>query len=213
MSLTKEKFILKLSLRLKDLDTSDIEKACEFYSKMIDDRVDDGMSKEEAIEALGPMDYIEASIRDNIRNNASFTHICNNDTLDDILPIKEKRELNGSVLILLILSFPIWFSLIVLALALALAIFIGIWAVVCSSYIANAALGVGGLATLLSGFGFLFTGNFSPAVLAISEALLLIGAGLVLFVALKYITRLGLWATRGFTGFLRGILFGGINNA
>ncbi len=217
--MTKEKFILKLSLRLKDLASDDIERACEFYSEMISDRMEDGMSEEEAVEALGSLDYIEAEIREALRGDKDFSdnrvvnNSANNETINEAKGSSSKRELKPFEIVLLILGFPLWFPLLISLAMVVLALYIAIWAVVGSSYIANLALGIGGLSALSAGFGFLFTANFSPAGLSIAEALMLIGGAIILFIALKYITKLGIKLTKSLTEVLRGALLGGRRNA
>ena len=211
--MNKEKFILKLSQRLKDLDDEDTIKACEFYSEMISDRMEEGLKEEEAVEALGSIDFIESEIRGAIRNDSELPIIDSNEELKPMEPSKMKQELKGYQLALLILGFPLWFPLIITALSVALALYVVIWGVVASSYIANVALGISGISLLVAGFGFLFTANLSPAILSIGEALLAIGLAVLLFIGLKYITRLGIKLTKELTVLLRGILFGGKKNA
>ena len=47
--MNKEEFLNSLRKRLKGLPNNEIEERISFYSEMIDDRVEEGMSEEEAI--------------------------------------------------------------------------------------------------------------------------------------------------------------------
>ena len=51
--MTKIEFILSLSRALQGLPQSDVTERLEFYNEMIDDRIEDGLSEEEAVAAIG----------------------------------------------------------------------------------------------------------------------------------------------------------------
>ena len=54
----KTTFLSKLEKRLKSLPEEDMQKTLEYYREMIDDRVEDGLSEEEAIADIGPIEEI-----------------------------------------------------------------------------------------------------------------------------------------------------------
>lgn len=49
----KEEFLAELAAELRDLSKEDIARSLEYYSEMIDERVEDGMSVEDAVAGLG----------------------------------------------------------------------------------------------------------------------------------------------------------------
>ena len=51
--MTKQEFIIKLTLELHGLPKADIEERVGFYSEMIDDRIEAGLSEEEAVADIG----------------------------------------------------------------------------------------------------------------------------------------------------------------
>ncbi len=59
----KAEFLALLRERLADFSNEDAEKSAAFYSEMIDDRMEEGMTEEEAVAALGNLDDIVRSIR------------------------------------------------------------------------------------------------------------------------------------------------------
>lgn len=59
----KAEFLALLRERLADFSNEDAEKSAAFYSEMIDDRMEEGMTEEEAVAALGSLDDIVRSIR------------------------------------------------------------------------------------------------------------------------------------------------------
>ncbi len=59
----KAEFLALLRERLADFSNEDAEKSAAFYSEMIDDRMEEGMTEEEAVAALVNLDDIVRSIR------------------------------------------------------------------------------------------------------------------------------------------------------
>ena len=58
----KEEFLEELRNRLNGLPQKDIDERVSFYSEMIDDRVEDGMTEEEAINNIGGIDEVVKQI-------------------------------------------------------------------------------------------------------------------------------------------------------
>ena len=61
--MSKYEFLAEVQKRLSGMDRDDIKRSLDFYSEMIDDRVEEGLTEEEAVKALGPIDDIVAAIR------------------------------------------------------------------------------------------------------------------------------------------------------
>ena len=60
--MNKISFILRLHERLEGLPQEDIEERLMFYSEMIDDRMEDGLSEEDAVASVGSIDEIVTEI-------------------------------------------------------------------------------------------------------------------------------------------------------
>lgn len=60
--MTKIEFLTALAARLSGIPADDRQKSLEYYAEMIDDRIDDGLSEEEAVNAVGSMDAIVEEI-------------------------------------------------------------------------------------------------------------------------------------------------------
>ena len=56
--MTKLKFLLSLHDKLSDLPQNEVEERLSFYSEMIEDRMEEGVSEEEAVSARGSVDEI-----------------------------------------------------------------------------------------------------------------------------------------------------------
>lgn len=148
--MNKQEFLAKLRRGLRGLPSKEKEEHLAFYGEMIDDRIEDGLSEEAAVAAIGKEDAIAAQIK-------------------DTTPRKKK---NAGVIVLLILGFPVWGSLLIAAAAVVFSLYIALWVVLASLWVAFAALigfALGGVVggTILSCYGNAPTG------------LALIGLGLV----------------------------------
>ena len=60
--MTKIKFLLELSEKLSGLPQQDIEERLMFYSEMIEDRMEEGFSEEDAVAAIGSVEDVIAQI-------------------------------------------------------------------------------------------------------------------------------------------------------
>ena len=64
--MNKEKFLDELRNRLSGLPQEDIEERIAFYEEMIDDRMEDGVSEEEAVSRIGSVENIARQIMSEI---------------------------------------------------------------------------------------------------------------------------------------------------
>ena len=64
--MNKQQFIDEIRRRMEGLPQEEVEQSIEYYSEMIDDRIEDGMAEEEAVEAVGSVDDAVKEILENI---------------------------------------------------------------------------------------------------------------------------------------------------
>ena len=111
--MTKIKFVLELRDRLSGLPREDIEERLEFYSEMIDDRMEEGLSEEEAVAAIGSVDEIASQII----VKTPLVKVAKE-------KIKSKRKLRTWEIVLLALGSPIWLSLLIVAFSVIISVFV-----------------------------------------------------------------------------------------
>ena len=58
----KQAFLDELRERLTGLPQEDIDERLDFYAEMIDDRVEEGLTEEEAVAAIGTVEEVFAQI-------------------------------------------------------------------------------------------------------------------------------------------------------
>ena len=169
--MTKQKFQIALTHALTGLPEEDILRTVEYYSEMIEDRMEDGIPEDEAVAAVGTVEEIATQVLSEV----SLPKLIKN-------KFKPKRKLSGWEITLLILGFPLWFPLLIVAGAVLLSVYVSIWAVIISLYATDLALACSALELLASSVVMLATGYYAFAVLALGAALLL--AGLSIFMLL-----------------------------
>ena len=60
--MTKNEFLSSLSQTLAELPEQDVAQSLAYYSEMIDDYMENGMTEEEAVETLGSVEEVSAQI-------------------------------------------------------------------------------------------------------------------------------------------------------
>ena len=196
----KAEFLKELEKRLNGLPKSDIDERVSFYSEMIDDRVEDGKTEEEAIDDLGGIDTVVNQI-------AAETPMLN--LVKE--RIKPKRGLRGFEIAMLIAGFPLWFPLLLVFFVLVFVFFILLWVLVIVTYSAEIGLiGLGALATIKSVFDFM-NGSLNIGYLGI--ALLAAGLSILFIFVCVAATKLSAKITKGVIVGIKRSLIGGKKNA
>ncbi|MBQ2028656.1 MAG: DUF1700 domain-containing protein, partial [Clostridia bacterium] len=60
--MNKQEFLSRLKEELIGLPEDDIAERLDFYAEMIDERIDDGLSEDEAISDIGPIEKVVSEI-------------------------------------------------------------------------------------------------------------------------------------------------------
>ena len=105
----KQKFISELQKLLSRFPAREIRERLVFYSEMIDDKIEEGLSEEEAVASVGTPKDIAAQISDEIKAQKK--------------KLKEKRKLKPWEITVLILGSPLWIAFLAVAAAVVLSIF------------------------------------------------------------------------------------------
>ena len=175
----RNEFMEAVRKKLKGLSEEDINKALEFYDEIINDKVEDGVPEDEAVDALGTPD----EIAEQILMGMSLPKL-----------VKAKAKPAGGFkaweIVLIILGFPVWFPLLVAAASIVFALFIVILALVISFFAIVISFGIGGLVLVAASVMALIAGSGASAVYQIGVALMLIGLAVLLFIPAK---ALALW--------------------
>ena len=176
--MNKEEFLNALRSALAGLPQEDIEERLAFYSESIDDRVEDGLTEEEAVEAIGTVD----EVRDQIMAEIPLSKLVRE-------KMRPKGRLRAWEIILLVLGAPLWIPLLIAALAVLFSIYVCIWALVISVYAVELALVGGVIAGVGSTVMYLKEGNFAGALFSAGAAVLCAGLAILLFFGCIKLTK------------------------
>lgn len=165
--MNRSEFLLCLGEKLNALPQNEIEKTQSFYSEMIDDRIEDGMSEDESVAAIGDIDSI---VKESLLDLPLATLMK--------AKIKPKSGLKTWEIILLVLGFPLWFPLLGAFFAVIIAVYASVWAVIISLYAAVASLVIGGIAGTFSVF---FAQSFASGLFMLGCGFFFTGVGILAF--------------------------------
>ena len=110
----KQEFLNELRKQLAGLPKDDLDNRINFYEEMINDRMDEGLSEEEAVADIGTVDDI-------VKQIASETPMLRLVAEK----AKPKRTLRVWEIVLIVLGFPLWLPLLIVGLVL---LFVGMFA-------------------------------------------------------------------------------------
>ncbi len=175
--MNKQEFIDKLRMGLSVLSEQDIEEHIAFYSEMIDDRMEEGLTEEDAVAQLGSVDKI-------------ISQIIADTPLKKIVKqkLEQKRSFKVWEIVLIALGSPIWFSLLVAAVAVILSVYVSVWSVIVSLWAVFASFAACALAGVFY-CGVLLLKNTYLAFLSLAASLVLAGLSIFTFFGCKLATK------------------------
>ena len=176
--MNKNDFLVRLREGLSGLPQDDVAECLTFYEEMINDKVEDGLSEEDAVAEIGSVDKIVSQIVAEI-------------PLPKLVKerIKPKRRLMVFEIILLILGFPVWFPLLITTFVIFLSVYIVIWAVILSLWAVELSCIASALVVAAAGVKFLCKGDWTQAIVMISAGMVLAGLSVFLFFGCKAVSK------------------------
>ena len=172
--MNKRAFLTELGKRLSGVSKQDAIERLNFYSEMIDDRIEEGLSEEEAVKAIGSIDEIVETIKSEVKT----THTR-----------ETKRNLCGWEIALLIIGSPLWIALAIIAVAVAISLYAALWSIVVSVWAAFISLAVAAPAGVIGGAVLCFTSSAAVGFSLIGAGILCAGLGIFLFFASLIATK------------------------
>ncbi|MBR2175534.1 MAG: DUF1700 domain-containing protein [Clostridia bacterium] len=191
--MTKNEFINSLRASLIGLPQEDIENSIEFYSEMIEDSMEDGMSEEEAVASLGNLGDIAAHIRATSSQTGSNVK----------KKVSSRRKLSCLEIVLLIISSPIWGGF-----AIGLfGVYISLWAVILSLYAAVISMAAASVAGIIT-FPFKL-GVPGEAIMTLGFSLIIAGITIFAFFGVNQITKAYIRFTKWIFNSVKSLFTGG----
>lgn len=175
--MTKQEFLAALQQRLSGLPADDVSERLAFYGESIDDRIEDGLSEEEAVSQMGTIDSIMQQTLSEIPLSKLVKE-----------KIKPMRRLKTWEIVMLIIGAPLWIPLSIVAFALILIFYIVLWALVICLWAIEIALWACALFGLVAAVLYMARGYAAFGIVLIGAALFLAGLSIFLFFACKAAT-------------------------
>ena len=173
----KTVFISELSEKLSFLSVQEREERLHFYAEMIDDRMEEGLSEEEAVAAVGSAEEIARQIVADTPLSKIATE-----------RIKPKRKLKGWEIVLLALGSPIWLSLGIAAVAVVFSVYVSLWSVIISLWAVFGSLIACSFGGLAGGIAFICTGYVPSGIATVGGSLVCAGLAIFMFYGCKAAT-------------------------
>ncbi len=170
MSNLSQQFLIQLKERIKHLPETEVLRALSYYSEIIQDRIEDGMSEEVAIVSLGKIDDIVATIEEEIPLSSIVKEKVEKQVKENSKMSRDRKLLIG---VILLFTSPIWVTGLFVLLCIVFGVAVGLWGIYIG--IIGAYLGC----TLFLGIGSIASGLFNIIAFDFISGLAHIGLGLV----------------------------------
>lgn len=180
--MNKQEFLMRLRKGLSYMPQEDIEERLTFYSEMIDDRMEEGLSEEEAVLAVGSVDDIISQL------TADVSVFKTERT--------QKRRLKAWEIVLMVLGSPIWVSLLIAAFAVALSLYISLWAIILSLWAVFSAFVACALGGLFAGIVFIASNEVLSGIATVGAGTACTGMSVLLFFGCRAVTKYTLLLTK-----------------
>lgn len=176
--MNKQEFFAQLRKGLSGLPKEDIDERLTFYSEMIDDRMEDGISEETAVREIGTVDELVSQIIADI-------------PLGKIVKekITPKKKLKAREIVLLVLGSPIWLPLLIAALAVILSLYVVLWSVIIVLWAAFASFVACALVCAAVGVVYAVKGDSLSGFALIGAGIVCAGLSIFMFFVCKAATK------------------------
>ena len=183
--MTKLEFLAELRSSLTGLPQADLEERLAFYAEQIDDRIEDGMSEEEAVAAVGSVAEIVLQVVDEYPFS-DLLRVC----------IRPKRKLSAGLIVLLALGSPVWLAVLISLFAVVFSLYVSLWAVIVSVWAVFVSLVASAIGGIAGGILFIGTGYALSGLAVIAAALVCGGLAVFAFYGCKAASKSAVWLTK-----------------
>ena len=176
--MNKEEYLAAIREKIKSLPEGDIDRTIEYYDEMIDDRMEDGLTEDEAVADMASPDEVSMQVLEDIPLSRLVKE-----------RIKPKHELKGWQIALIIIGSPVWIPLVLTALVLLLTFWIVVVSLLIAYYSVILGVAAAGVSGLIMFIFLLISGNTAAGLLMLGMALVVMGLSILLIVSAKPVTK------------------------
>ena len=188
--MNKHTFLTALRVRLHDLPPRDVQERLSFYEEMLNDRIEEGMTEEEAVATVGKLDEVAAAILSDVAKDPE-------DGGDDSARAPKRRGIGAVGLVLLSLGSLVWGPLLISAVAVLVSLLVSLWAVTVSLWATVPTLGVGCLYGVVQGVRLIVTSDVLSGIALMGAGLACAGLTVICAYICSVLTRCSVHLTSG----------------
>lgn len=176
--MNKQEFLAELRKGLSGIPQKDTEEWMSFYSEMIDDRMEEGLSESESVNEIGAV----KDVVDRVLSEIPLTRLVKE-------RVKPKRALKIWEIALIVLGSPIWFPLLLAAVIVVLAFYIVLWSIIAVFWAADAVLALCPLCGIITMIVILLGGSSAAGIATFGVGIFCAGLSIFLFFGCKAVTK------------------------
>ena len=184
--MNKAEFLDKLERSLQGLPDDAIADRVEFFSEMIDDLIEEGYSEEDAVAGIGE---VVEDIANEMLADIPITKLIKE-------RVKPKKRLKWWELTLIIVGFPLWFSLLAALVAVVIAVFASLWSLVISLWSVFASFAGCALGGFVLGVASIGSNEVLAGIANIGLGVASAGLAIFAFYGCKAVTKGMSWLTK-----------------
>ncbi len=199
--MNKYAFMAAVREKLGDMPHEDIERSLEYYSEMIDDRIEEGFSEEEAVAAMGtPADAAAQIISEKSYDKTKSSYADKNgdsgNQSGNKARLLHKHKFQTWEIVLLLLGIPVWLPLLAAAAVIVLSVYIVVWAAVIVFYAADLCFAVFVLIGSATTISLFMTGSIPQACMTLGFVFLSSGGAILAFFACNTVVKAVVFVTK-----------------
>ena len=191
----KHEFLEQLHKALSGLPPQEIDEQLIYYSEMIDDKMEEGISEEEAVAQIGPIEEIAAQFK---------TEVPRKDALKEA--IFKNYPLPLWAIICLIIGIPIWGSLLIGAISIVFSMLVVIFAGIVSLWAVSVAVGSCVMGTAVIAIMQFIAGHTAAAICLLGGSLVCMGLTISLVIVSKNATKGTCWCIKRIVAEAKGLI-------
>ena len=191
----KNEFLDQLHKALSGLPPKEIDEQLIYYSEMIDDKMEEGISEEEAVAQIGPIEEIAAQFK---------TEVPRKDALKEA--IFKNYPLPLWAIICLIIGIPIWGSLLIGAISIVFSMLVVIFAGIVSLWAVSVAVGSCVMGTAVIAIMQFIAGHTAAAICLLGGSLVCMGLTISLVIVSKNATKGTCWCIKRIVAEAKGLI-------
>lgn len=165
--MNKIEYLNELRNRLSGIPQKDIDQTIEFYEELILDKMEEGLSEEEAVETIGPIDEVVKTILADVPISKLVKE-----------KFKPKRKLKTWEIVVISSTAIIWVPIAITLFACLLAAYVSLW----SGVISLAAVSISSAASsfiMIVGILDIVTGNAASGIFLLGLGMAFLGTALL----------------------------------